>query len=245
MDDLQHISQEEFERIEAYLNGSLSEVDLSKFEEQLKNEEGFASKVEDIKTVLMGIETQSLKAQLDSFHEDILQESNLTSDSNSKVRTLNWKPLAIAAALIIAAGSFWFLKGDSNEGLYVQYFSPDPGLPTTMGDNDNYEFYNAMVAYKQGHYDDALKTWKSQLTTKTKNDTLNYFIGSALMASKQESEALPYLLEVSQQKQSTFKSEAFFYLGLSYLKSGDLEKAKQYLNKSDVTKAKDLLKKIE
>ncbi|WP_111684443.1 tetratricopeptide repeat protein [Winogradskyella tangerina] len=245
MDDLHHISQEEFERIEAYLNGSLSEEDLSSFEVQLKNEEGFASKVEDIKTVLIGIETQSLKAQLDRFHDEAINNSTNASNSETKVRSLNLRRIAVAAALIIAAGSFWFLTGNSNERLYAKYYSPDPGLPTTMGDTDNYEFYEAMVSYKQGNYKDALKTWKDQLNTKTKNDTLNYFVGSALLASKQEKEALSYLLEVTKQDHSTFKNEALYYLGLAYLKSDNKEKAIEYLKKSNATQAKDLLNKLD
>ncbi len=244
MDDLYDISQEDFERIEAYLNGTLSSDELTSFEKQLQTDKGFAIKVEDIRTILAGIETQSLKAQLNDFHEEVLKNSE-DGSSKPKIRSLDWMKYAVAAVLVLALGSFWFLNENSNERLYADYYSPDPGLPTTMGNNDNYEFYQAMVTYKQGNYEDALKSWKDQLNNKTENDTLNYFVGSALLASKQEGEALSFLLKVANQEDSAFKNEAYYYIGLAYLKADNTEEAKAYLKKSNITKAKDLLIKLD
>lgn len=242
--DLNNITQEEFGRIEAYLNNSLSKEDLLIFENRLQNEEGFASKVEDIKTVLTGIETQALKEQLNEFHEEIATQEKDTIQFNPKVKSLQWRKLAVAAALIIAAGSFWFLNRNSNEQLYADFYSPDPGLPTTMSSTDNYEFYEAMVSYKQGHYKDALNTWTKQLKTKVDNDTLNYFIGSALLADKKESDAISYLKEVANNDDSVFKNDAFYYLGLAYLKEGNIEHAKTNLEKSGTENSKALLSKL-
>ncbi|GAB4157614.1 MAG: hypothetical protein Tsb0033_09660 [Winogradskyella sp.] len=242
--DLNNITQEEFESIEAYLNHSLSKDDLLIFEKRLQNEEGFAAKVDDIKTILSGIETQALKEQLDKFHAEMPSTVKDTDVFEPKVKYLQWRKIAVAAALIIAAGSFWFLNRNSNEQLYAEFYSPDPGLPTTMSSTDNYEFYKAMVSYKQGDYKNALSTWTNQLKTKVANDTLNYFVGSALLADKKESESISYLKEVTNNDDSVFKNDAFYYLGLAYLKNDNLEKAKEYLRKSDFTKAKDLLKKL-
>lgn len=242
--DLNNITQEEFESIEAYLNNSLSKENLLIFENRLHNEEGFATKVEDIKTVLTGLETQALKEQLNDFHQDIAVQEKDTIQFNPKVKSLQWRKVAVAAALIIAAGSFWFLNRNSNNQLYADFYSPDPGLPTTMSSTNNYEFYEAMVAYKQGHYSDALNSWTNQLKTKVGNDTLNYFVGSALLANKKENDAISYLQKVVDADNSAFKNDAFYYLGLVYLKNNNKAKAIEYLSKSDFTKAKDLLKKL-
>lgn len=244
MDNLYDISQEEFESIEAYLNRELSDEDWSVFENRLKNEEGFADKVEDIKAILIGLETQTLKEQLDSFHKDVLNGESDNLDPKPKVKSLDWRRIAVAAVLIIAAGSFWFISGNANERLYAEYFTPDPGLPTTMGNNDNYEFYKAMVSYKQGNYDEALIIWKDLKKNKVSNDTLSYFIGSALLADKRETEAITYLTFVTKQEETVFKNDAYFYLGLAYLKASKIEEATSALNKSDLKDAKDLLKKL-
>ena len=243
MNNLHDISQEEFERIEAYLTQTLSDEDLSEFEKRLENEDGFAEKVQDIKTVLSGLETQALKEQLDAFHKD------LTTDNNdvvapSKVKPLNWKRIAVAAALIIAAGSFWLLSGNPNEKLYTKYFSPDPGLPTAMGSDANYEFYEAMVNYKQGDYNVAISKWKKQLTEHPKNDTLNYFIGVAYLANKQVQTAIPFLNTASKNASFPLIDDTYYYLGLAYLKTGSLEKSKQNLEKSNVENSKALLSEL-
>ncbi|MGC1206058.1 MAG: tetratricopeptide repeat protein [Flavobacteriaceae bacterium] len=242
--DLNDISQEEFERIEAYLNGQLSNDDLTIFEKRLKKENSFKSKVNDIKTVLTGLEAQALKEQLDVFHKDMVQTSNANVSTETKVRHLHWKKIAVAAALIIAAGSFWFISGNTNERLYAKYFTPDPGLPTTMSSTRDYDFNRAMVSYKQGNYEDAINAWKNQLATKVKNDTLNYFIGSALLADKKDKEAIKYLNIVTNISESLFNNEAYYYLGLAYLKGNNIELAKKNFTKSTIDDSKALLSEL-
>lgn len=242
--DLNDISQEEFERIEAYLNGMLSDEDLVVFENRLKNEDGLSTKVEDIKTVLSGLETQALKEQLNVFHEELSTKKQDEIINQPKVRTLNWKRIAVAAVLIIGLGSFWIFNGNSNQRLYAKYFSPDPGLPTTMSSNSNYEFYYAMVSYKKGDYKTAISKWEILHESKPKNDTLNYFIGSALMADKKVNEAISYFNNVTKQNDTTFKSEAFYYMGLAHLKSNDTKSAINALKQSNLPQSKDLLKKL-
>jgi tetratricopeptide (TPR) repeat protein len=241
--NLNDISQEEFERIEAYLNKSLSKEDLAIFEERLKNEEGFSTKVEDIKTVLSGLEAQAMKEQLDVFHKDIETTSNRKQDT--KVRSIGWKKFAIAAVFVIAAGSFWFLRGNANERLYSEYFSPDPGLPTTMSSTDNYKFYEAMVDYKFGNYKAAIPKWEALQAAKPNNDTLNYFLGVAHMANGNENKALPFLENAAKNSEFVFMNDAYYYLGLVHLKAGDTEKAKESFKKSSTEKSKEILTKLE
>lgn len=243
--DLQNITQEEFEHIEKYLNGNLEPLDLKQFEQRIHSEPEFKSKVEDIKTVLTGVETQALKEQLNIFHEDIDKVSTQPEKKHTKVHTLNWKRLLVAAALIIAAGSFWFLGGNPNERLYADYFKPDPGLPTTMSSSDNYDFYEAMVNYKQGDYKTAIAKWETLQQAKPNNDTLNYFIGVAYLANKNEEIAIPFLEGVAQNSKFALINDTYYYLGLAYLKADNVEKAKASLRKSNTENSKALLSELK
>lgn len=243
--DLNEISQEEFESIEAYLNGQFSGNDLLIFENRIKTEKEFASKVEDIKTVLTGLETQALKEQLDEFHNELSNNQEETLANEAPIRSLSWKRLAVAAVLIIGLGSFWIFNGNSNDRLYSKYYTPDPGLPTTMSSSDNYQFYEAMVDYKQGNYSTATEKWKVLLEAKPKSDTLNYFIGSALMADKKVNDALNYFKTVTESKNVSFENEAYYYLGLANLKSGNVDEAIKALKKSNNPKSIDLLKRLD
>lgn len=244
--DLQNTSQEEFENIENYLNGSLESSELQDFEYKLKNDTDFKSKVEDIEMTLLGIETQALKEQLNVFHEDISTTTNLDETEETKVYTLNWRRLLVAATLIIAAGSFWLVNGNSpNERLYANYFSPDPGLPTTMSSTDKYEFYEAMVNYKQGDYKTAISKWEILQKTEPNNDTLNYFIGVAHLANKNEKSAISFLEKVTKDSEFALVDDAYYYLGLAYLKSENVDKAKANLQNSTIDNSKALLSELE
>lgn len=243
--NLNDISQQEFESIEAYLSNELSNDDLLKFKNRLENDEKFASKVEDIKTILVGIEAQTLKEQLNVFHEELMSEEKSAEAPEVKVRAINWKRIAVAAVLIIGLGSFWLTNGNSNDRLYSEYFTPDPGLPTTMSSNDNYEFYEAMVDYKQGNYKTAIDKWEALRNSKPESDTLNYFIGVAHLAHKNEKNAISFLKTATENPEFALKDDAFHYLGLAHLKMGNIEDAIINFKKSSLKNSKEILNKIE
>jgi len=233
-----NITQELLEFVERCLNKTATNEELQKFESKLENDSEFKTQVEDIKTLLFGIESQALKEKLDDFH----QEFNETKKNKSvPVKFLPFRKIAVAAILVIALGSFWFLSSNTNEKLYAKYFSPDPGLPTMMGENQNFEFYDAMVNYKQGEYTKAIKKWMPLLVNAPKNDTLNYFLGIAQLANKHEKKAIEYFKIVTQLETSTFKNDAYYYLGLAYLKADNVELAKKYLTFSTVDNSKKIL----
>ena len=99
-----NISQEEFELIEAYLNNQLSAEDLAEFEKRLLLDNDFNNKVQDLKTILFGIETQALKEQLNQLHKDIDTEHLITPEKQVVVRRMSWHYMAIASMLVIALG---------------------------------------------------------------------------------------------------------------------------------------------
>ncbi|MEM9681259.1 MAG: hypothetical protein AAF901_13130, partial [Bacteroidota bacterium] len=117
--------------------------------------------------------------------------------------------------------------------------------PTVMSNgNHSYEFYDAMVNYKQGKYKLAIEKWEEQLNLKPQNDTLNYFIGMAYMAERKEALSIPFLSKVSKRSESTFKDETNYYLGLVYLKEGDIELAKKYLELSSTKNSRLILSEL-
>lgn len=241
MDPNIKITQDVLETIERYINKTMTSNEVTAFEKKLQNDPTFKTQFEDIKTLLLGIETQVLKEKLDSFHEDL---------SSKKPKTGTVKPsfplkkFAVAAVVIITIGGFWFFNSSPTEKLYAKYFSPDPGLPTTMSETANYEFYNAMVKYKQGDYNTAISKWEELLKSKPQNDTLNYFIGVAYLANKNEETAIKHLNLVTQNPNDNFKNDAYYYLGLAYLKNNNVELAKKNLNFSTIDGSKKILNEL-
>ncbi|MEW4924313.1 tetratricopeptide repeat protein [Algibacter sp. 2305UL17-15] len=244
-DNSNNISEELLETIERYLNDSLSSIELKDFERLLDIDEDFKAQVDDVKTMLFGIETQSLKEQLDDFHKEMPQTDVQKKIVSQKVRFLNYSKIAAAAAIIIAVGSIWFFSGSPNEKLYTKHFKPDPGLPTTMSSTDNFDFYDAMVNYKHADYDLAIEKWRVLSESQPENDTLNYFIGAAYLANKDADKAIPFLERATASEDDfAFLNDAYYYLGLAYLKEGNIELAKEQLNLSNTDSAKEILSKL-
>lgn len=242
MEEKNNISQELLETIERYYNNSMNDDERLVFEKKLQNDSEFKNQVEDIKIMLLGIETQALKEQLDIFHQDLPKAKK----PKFKTSIFSHSSLAIAATLVIALGVFWFLSGPSNEKLYAKYFKPDPGLPTTMSSSDDFDFYDAMVNYKHGDYEKAIEKWQVLHEKRADNDTINYFLGLAYMGNEHVSNAIPLLEKVVDTKKPfPFLNEAHYYLGLAYLKNNQTDLAKKSLSLSHLESSKKLLSELK
>ena len=109
---------------------------------------------------------------------------------------------------------------------------------------NNYAFNKAMVAYKEGKYQEAIGSWEKLYQNNPDNDSLNYFLGAAHLANSEAHKAIPYLENVFPQAESSFQQESLWYLGLAYLKSGEVEKAKEFLEKSNRPEKEELLNQL-
>lgn len=233
-------NQADFELIERFYIGDLSDTEAADFAQRRQTDAQFEAEVQDYLALMEGIETAALKAQLDDYHQGISKETN-----NLK---LNFKRLSIAAAVILGVTilAFLLLKPSEPEVLFAKYFEPDPGLPTLMSQTNDqeYQFQNGMVAYKQGDYDKALNNWE-KLEDKNTNDTIGYFIGVAKLADGDDEGAITYLLPLAEKESQSFSSETYHYLALAYLKNGQTELAKKYLNLSSLEASKQLLEELK
>ncbi len=240
-----NIPQDEFEIIENYILNKLNEEELMAFENKLARDVNLKKKVEEFRSLIESIEISALKEKMDEFHdEDFSNTISLTHKKNT-----NWyKKIAIAAsiALLIGLGGFGiFNTKNSNQKLYSKYFKPDPGLPTVMSTTNEYDFYDAMVNYKRGEYDLAIKKWEVILTTKPQNDTINYFLGAAYLAANNEQKAIKHLKIVTNNTRSNFNKDAFYYKGLAYLKTGNIELSKESLILSNSEKGKKIISELK
>ena len=217
------------------------------FENSLKENPVLKQQVEDIRDLILGIERGSLQEKMDTFHEEITADDPAPKSRPEPIK-FNFRKYAIAAtvAILIGVTSFFYITAeDQNEKIFDDFFIPDPGLATTMSTESNYDFYEAMVNYKRANYDLAITQWNMLHEKKPENDTLNYFLGVAHLANNQIEPAIEFLSKVSEQKDSDFIEDTYYYLGLAHLKAGDLETAKFNLNQSRVVNAQIVLKELD
>lgn len=239
-----YISEEQQERFERYLLGELTDEERKTFEREVLKDPELRDQFEEFKALFETIEEAGMRAQLDTFHQALEEAKTPVRQLEPVGRKFNYR-IAASVAILLAFGGLWFFNRlDPNEQLFREYYSPDPGLPTVMGSNDNYAFYEAMVDYKQGKYDVAISKWEKLLAQKPENDTLNYFLGSAHLANGNTQRSLPYLENVSQNNRSRFYQESLYYLGLNYLKLGRNEDAERVLGQGTSTKGQQLKEKL-
>lgn len=236
-----NISQQEFETIEHYLLGNMMEQELIDFENKLEKEQLLQKQVKALRLLINSVEKQSFLNKLDEFHSVI--NPQIKSKKNRKLNLYLKFAIAASIALLIGFSGYWFTN--ANQRLYAKYFKPDPGLPTVMSATANYDFYDAMVNYKRGDYKTAIKKWEKLVNQKPQNDTLNYFLGVAYLAEKNQDKAITYLHKVLNQNNTIFMEETYFFLGLAYLKNKDFEKSKQNFEKSNSQNSLEILSNLK
>jgi tetratricopeptide (TPR) repeat protein len=238
LNDKNYISEEELHEIDQYLNEELSPTARRDFEQRMQGNEAFASTVNEMKLLTLGVQEVNLKAKLNEFHSTLQKPARIIP----LVRKI-----AAAAAILILIGlpAYYFtMRKSATEKLYSDYYKPDPGLVTAMGNSANYQFEKAMVAYKERDYETAIKSWSVLTSQQPTNDTLQYFLGAAYQATDKNELAIEQLQKVTQQKESAFYKDACWYLGLALMKQKQIAKAKEYINLSGHSQRTELLEDL-
>ena len=221
----------------------MEKEERSSFEKEMVANPTLQKQMEEVKSLIQGVEAAVLKERLNLFHEDTANDAK-----TSELRAFDFRKYAMAAsvAILIGIASFWYIsRQGAYEKIYNSHFSPDPGLPTTMSISSNYDFYEAMVDYKTKEYTTAIVKWELLLEEKRENDTLNYFLGVAHLANDNAEVAIPYLNKTLDHPGSMFKDDSYYYLGMAHLKTGDVKQAKVYLKQSTKPKSKTILSELE
>lgn len=226
-----YISQEQQEEFERFLMQRMNGAEETTFTKKLENNASLKKQFKQFKTLFKAIEEEALRRQMEKFHEGVEQKGMAKKSNFSKYR------IAAGVAILISVGIWFFNRPSENERLFQEYFTPDPGLPTVMGSDNNFKFYEAMVDYKQGNYDVAIAKWQKLLEKKPENDTLNYFLGAAYLANKQHDKSIMFLKKVANSN-NYFSNDAKKYLGLIFVKQNKIEQAKQLLGEeSEILKS--------
>ena len=150
----------------------------------------------------------------------ILEKSNQQPSCNTWL-----KVAAVVIPLIGLAGFLLLNKPDT--GLYANYYEKEVGLPVFMGTEQDKGFNDAMNAYKDNAFEEALTGFGGLLNGQPDNDTLNYFIACTNMEIGDFEQAIEYFETVNES--SAFKEKSEYRTALCLLKLEQLPKAKEVL----------------
>lgn len=214
------IDQQTFERIEAYLVGRMDATERTSFEMEMAEQEWLRDEVGLQRKLMATVEAGSYLA------------SNPFAQQ-AKVRPMFSKRrfwyVAAAIALIVSSAGLIIWQQTREKDLFARYFQSDPGLPVVMSSSDAYDFYDGMVSYKEGQFQDAIVKWESLGEKRGYTDTLQYYVGMAQIQISKYAEAASHLQIVAENNKSAFREQATWYLALVHIKLGDKASATRWL----------------
>ncbi|MBA6153160.1 tetratricopeptide repeat protein [Gelidibacter maritimus] len=236
--------------IEKYFSKRLTEVELLEFNKRYHTNENFKQEVDflkNVQAVSKADDDVQFKNQLASYETQI-------SPKKAFAKTKWLKPLiAVAAILIFALGFLFVLNTPSNkDALFSTYFEPSKNVsaPIIRSDANDQLANNAFIAYVETDYQAALSLFE-QAFESTKNSELLFYKGNSLLALDKTKEAIE-VFKTHLTYSDALTKRTHWYLALAYLKSGQVEKAKQelriFIDSGETFKlaeAKSLLKKLD
>ncbi len=214
------IDQQTFERIEAYLLGRMDATEQTSFELEMKEQEWLRDEVSLQRKLLAAVEAGAYFAS-----NPFAQEAKVRPMFRKR-RT--WY-IAAAIVLIVSSTGLILWQQTREKDLYARYFQSDPGLPVVMSSTDAYSFYDGMVSYKEGQFNDAIAKWETIGRMQGYSDTLQYYVGMAHIQIAKYTEAVTPLQAVAENNESAFHEKATWYLALVYIKLGDKASAARWL----------------
>jgi len=183
---------------------------------------------------------KSFVSKSEKNFDAILDRSGQSTSNNT------W--LKVAAVIIPLVGiATFFLLNKPNTDLYATYYEKEVGLPVFMSSERDMTFNDAMNAYKDNAFKEALTGFDGLLKEQPDNDTLSYFIACTQMEIGDFEQAIKHFETVN--TSSAFKEKSEFRMALCLLKLEQLPKAKEVLtgiartqNHRYQNKAEELLK---
>lgn len=245
--------EEQYERIEQYLAGSLSREKLQAFEAQLVEDPAFREEVNlhrNAQQIIGNKKRMQMKALVESVAE-AYQHDNRSSRS--------WKSayfLAAGVLLLIAFGSisWWFSTDDrSDSQLFAAYYDAYPAynIQRNAADTVTNPLTVGLQLYAQKDYETAQLQLEEALRVKEQPMT-HFYLGICALELKRSDLAIAHFEAVIDEGNSLYTAQAEWYLALSFLLSEQHDLAVKQLQKVSDTeqhssreKAINLLKELQ
>jgi len=230
-----NFSEEYYDRLDRYLDQSMPAEERRRFEEECAADAGLQYQLDRHRLVRIAIMEKNLSSAMAGFP----QPGRVRS-----ITTRKW--LAAASLVILASAAYLFFSSQRHDPakLYGRFYHSDPGLMTTMGSADDYDFQVAMIQYKRGDYAGAAGAWKKLLPQRPSSDTLQYFLGCAYQAQNSLDTAFAFFQPVAANPNSAFYKEACWYAGLIRLRQNRISEAVALIRQSDRPEKDSLLNEI-
>ncbi|MGQ1911732.1 hypothetical protein ACT3CE_18385 [Marinifilum sp. RC60d5] len=249
------MNEKDFDRIEDFLDGELSDEQLKKFEKDLLTDIDLKEDLQlhkEVDDAIMENDIMALRNKLEAI------ETPSGAKRKRKIKFLSkWNLAAASIVLFIGIGSLMFLLDNknsySNEKVYSSYYKPYNVVINTRSSDiavDNI-LVSALKSYESKDYRTALGLFQKILDKDSTNITSNFYSGISNLEINQYNKANRNFTRVLKHKNNLFIEQSEWYLGFCYLMTNERQKAiKQFNliaqgNSFYKTKAQEILDKLK
>lgn len=240
--------EHDIEIIERYFDNELTKQEIAGLQERLKTDPELKKLFDREKLLINTIRFNAANNNLQFLKK---LESSLPQQGTRRFR--NWYYYAAAACLtlFVLVGIYLPFSNETPQELYADYFVPYPNVfePTLRSGAGQSARAEAFQAYENGDYGKAATLFAGLL--KEKNDPgVLLLLGNSNLALGKTAEAKQNFYDLINQYDD-LDIQAKWFLSLCYLRTGEVEQARELLNELGNTevsyagKAKELLKKVE
>lgn len=214
-----------FEKIEGYLNDTLSEPQKKSFEKEILANSKLKNEVE---------KHRELHLQLKNFDVLDFRKKLLEIESQTKIKNVvskgnlrYLKPAVATILLLIGLSLVWLFLNNSQKNLFEKYYQPYPIEDVTRGEQDDLSF-EITKKYNESEYQEIVQHLEMLVRDFPKNDLFKLYLGNSYLNLNEEDKAISVFSDISQ---NIYKEEALWYTTLSYLKTNNIQNVKSEIDK--------------
>ncbi|MCF6170555.1 MAG: hypothetical protein L3J31_01135 [Bacteroidales bacterium] len=220
-------------RIDDYLQGMLTGVELTEFENRIEQSEELAEDVRFQKEVFEAIKDERKREISKTLNRIHLQETTKlrkTQRKDTRVLRINfhsWRLQAAAAAiaiLLVSGGliSNFLSNKPVKQSLYTEYFSPENSLLSVRSaESVDSHIKEGMHYYEQGKFTEAISIFEVE----PDNLLGKLYAGFSFMKLEKYEQAEARFLDIINDNDNLLVDQAEWNLGLCYLANGKTREA--------------------
>lgn len=226
------LSEDAFDQLEAYLDGTLPEAERGAFEARLATDSTLREEVAAQRALRRALSVQAFRQELQRARER--QEATGQSDQGTqKGRVIRprwgwstWQTYAVAASVAVVMAGLWVWQSGGyrspEQRTFEQFYRPEDrargGCPSDLPAFDLYAArnYEAALAQASAQPDDSTRC-------------LVYFRGLNYLALDQSAEAIASFTEALRAPEPLIRTRAEWYLALAYLQGDRPGEARRVL----------------
>jgi hypothetical protein len=240
-----------FKQIEKYLDGSMSSDEKKKFEESLTQDKNIAADLvfhQEINEAISDDDIVNFRQTV----KNIIDQNMIRSRPIKRPLTIAFKiSLAAAVFLFLMVGLFRILTHHDLPELYSSFYEPyKTDISTRTLEDSKKDIQLPYILYQNGDYEASYEILTNYLLSNSNDQSAHFYLGLNALELNRPDIAIEEFSFLEQDTLSPFELHARWYLTLTYLKTGDLTRARKLLHqlieeKNIYTaKAKKIIRKL-